>query len=145
MSMKGMEDSEVLSFNEQIIAEFRANEGRCGGRFEGNPMLLLTMTGARSGRQLTSPLTCHLLGDDYIVMASAGGHDRHPSWYHNVVANPEVSVEHGTETFDATAVVLEGDERGTAFASMCEAMPRFGDYQASVDREIPLVALRSTG
>ncbi len=142
MSMKGMQDSQVLAFNEQITAEFRANEGRCGGMFEGNPMLLLTMTGARSGRQLTCPLTFHPHGGHHVVMASAGGHERHPSWYYNVVANPRVTVEVGTEKFAATAVVLEGDERGAAFASMCEAMPRFGDYQASVEREIPLVALQ---
>lgn len=142
MSIKGMEDSDVLSFNEQIIAEFRENEGRCGGLFEGNPMLLLTMTGARSGRQLTTPLTYHRHDGDYVVMASAGGHPSHPSWYHNLVAHPAVTLEVGTETFAATAVVLEGDERAAAFAAMSEAMPRFGDYQASVEREIPVVALR---
>ncbi|WP_419840428.1 nitroreductase family deazaflavin-dependent oxidoreductase [Candidatus Poriferisodalis sp.] len=145
MSMKGMQDSQVLSFNEQIIAEFRENEGRCGGRFEGNPMLLMTMTGARSGRQITNPLTCHHHGDDYIVMASAGGHERHPSWYFNIIANPGVTLEVGTETFAATAVVLEGDERSEAFDAMCEAMPRFGDYQDSVEREIPIIALRRIG
>ncbi len=144
MSMKGMADSQVLSFNQQIIAEFRDNQGRCGGMFEDNPMLLLTMTGARSGRQLTSPLTYHLHGDDYIVMASAGGHPRHPAWYHNVVANPQVTLEVGTDVFTATATVLDGAERTEAFDAMCEAMPRFGDYQASVDRNIPLVALRPT-
>ena len=142
MSMKGMQDSQVLSFNEQIVAEFRENEGRCGGMFEGNPMLLMTMTGARSGRRLTSPLTYHRHGDDYVVMASAGGHPSHPAWYHNIVANPQVTLEVGTESFGADAVVLEGDERAAAFAAMCEAMPRFGDYQEAVDREIPIVALR---
>ena len=145
MAMKGMEDGQVLSFNKQIIAEFRENEGRCGGMFEGNPMLLMTMTGARSGRQLTSPLTYHRHGDDYVVMASAGGHPGHPAWYHNIVANPQVTIEVGTEVLFATAVVLEDGERDAAFAAMCEAMPRFGDYQASVDREIPLVALRPSG
>lgn len=145
MSMKGMEDGQVLSFNQQIIAEFRENEGRCGGMFEGNPMLLMTMTGARSGRQLTSPLTYHRHGDDYVVMASAGGHPSHPAWYHNIVANPQVTLEVGVDVLSAAAVVLEGDERTEAFSAMCEAMPRFGDYQESLDREIPIVALRPTG
>lgn len=142
MAMKGMEDSQVLSFNEQIISEFRANEGRCGGMFEGNPMLLLTMTGARSGRRLTSPLTCHQLDGDWIVFASAGGHPRHPEWYHNITANPDVTLEVGTESFAATATELSGDERTRAFDAMCTAMPRFGDYQASVEREIPVIRLR---
>ncbi|WP_420610414.1 nitroreductase family deazaflavin-dependent oxidoreductase [Candidatus Poriferisodalis sp.] len=142
MSMKGMEDGQVLSFNERIIAEFRENEGRCGGMFEGNPMLLLTMTGARSGRQLTSPLTYHELDGDWIVFASAGGHPSHPAWYHNVTANPAVTVEVGTESFAATAAELSGSERTKAFDAMCEAMPRFGEYQASVDREIPVIRLR---
>ena len=140
--MKGMEDSQVLSFNEAIIDEFRANEGRCGGMFEGNPMLLMTMTGARSGRRLTSPLTYHLLDGDWIVFASAGGHPRHPAWYHNITANPDVTLEVGTESFAATASVLSGDERTRAFDAMCTAMPRFGDYQASVEREIPVIRLR---
>ncbi len=128
MAMKGMQDSQVLSFNEQIIAEFRENEGRCGGMFEGNPMLLLTMTGARSGRQLTSPLTYHEFDGDWIVFASAGGHPSHPAWYHNVTANPQVTVEIGTESFAATAAELSGVERTQAFDAMCDAMPRFGDY-----------------
>ncbi len=142
MAMKGMEDQQVLSFNETIIAEFRANGGRCGGPFEGNPMLLVTMTGARSGRQLTNPLTYHQLDGDYIVFASAGGHPRHPSWYYNITANPEVTLEVGTETFAAVATELSGDERTRAFDAMSGAMPRFGDYQASVEREIPVIRFR---
>ncbi|WP_419944615.1 nitroreductase/quinone reductase family protein [Candidatus Poriferisodalis sp.] len=142
MAMKGMDDQQVLSFNEQIISEFRANEGRCAGIFEGNPMLLMTMTGARSGRQLTSPLTYHQLDGVWIVFASAGGHPRHPAWYHNITANPDVTLEVGTESFAATATELAAEERTRAFDAMCTAMPRFGDYQASVEREIPVIRLR---
>ena len=139
--MKGMSDDQVLAFNKDIIAEFRDNDGKCGGMFEGNDMLLLTMTGAKSGRTLTSPLTYHPYEGDYLVMASAGGDPQHPAWYYNLVANPDVTLEVGTERFDATANQLVGDARQAAFESMVAAMPRFGDYQTGVDREIPLFRL----
>jgi deazaflavin-dependent oxidoreductase (nitroreductase family) len=139
--MKGMTDEQVLEFNEGIIEEFRANQGMCGGRFEGNPMLLMTVTGARTGRRITTPLTYHAYDDDYIVMASAGGDPRHPAWYFNLVAHPDVVLEVGTERFEATAVQTRGDERTRVFESMVAAMPRFGDYQAGVEREIPIFRL----
>lgn len=139
--MMGMTNEQVLEFNSGVIEEFRANGGICGGHFEGNPMLLLTMTGAKSGRQLISPLTYHAHGDDFIVMASAGGSPKHPAWYFNLVAQPEVTVEVGRERFAATATVTEGEERAQVLASMVEAMPRFGEYQDAVEREIPIFKL----
>jgi len=140
--MKDMTDEQVLGFNAGIIEEFRANDGKCGGMFEGNPMLLLNMTGAKSGRQLTSPLTYYADGDDYVVMASAGGDPKHPAWYFNLTANPEIELEVGTERFGATATVAEGHERTRVYDAMVAAMPRFGDYQAGVDREIPIFVLK---
>ena len=142
--MKGMSDEQVLGFNAGIIEEFRANEGKCGGMFEGNPMLLLTMTGAKSGRQLTSPLTYYADGDDMIVMASAGGDPKHPAWYFNLKAEPNVTVELGSEQFSASAHEVEGDERSRVFDAMVAAMPRFGDYQSGVEREIPLFKISRT-
>lgn len=139
--MKGMTTEQTLAFNQGIVEEFRSNGGVCGGRFEGNPMLLLTMTGAKSGRELTSPLTYHAYGDDYVVMASAGGDPKHPAWYFNLVANPDVVLEVGAERVDATAVQTHGNERAEVLASMVASMPRFGDYQAGVEREIPLFKL----
>lgn len=136
-----MTDEQTLDFNRTIIDEFRANGGACGGRFEGNPMLLLTMTGAKSGEPRTSPLTYHADGDDFVVMASAGGDPSHPAWYHNLVADPDVEIEVGTERFAATALEARGDERTRVFDAMVAAMPRFGDYQASVEREIPMFKL----
>lgn len=144
MPMKGLTNEQTTDFNASIVDEFRANEGRCGGRFEGNPMLLMTMTGAKSGRRLTSPLTFHDFDGTPIVMASAGGHPKHPHWYHNLVADPSVVIELGTERFDATARQLVGDERRAAFDAMTAAMPRFADYQLGVEREIPLFALERT-
>jgi deazaflavin-dependent oxidoreductase (nitroreductase family) len=141
MAIMGMSDDQLLGFNRGIVEEFRDNDGKCGGRFEGNPMLLLTMTGAKSGRELVSPLTYHAAGDVQVIMASAGGAPSHPSWFYNLVAQPSVVVELGTERFEATAVRLEGSEREVALAGFAAEMPRFGDYQAGVEREIPLFRL----
>ncbi len=141
MPMNGLTNEQTNDFNEAIITEFRANGGRCGGRFEGNPMLLVTMTGAKSGRTLTSPLTYHDFDGTPVVMASAGGHPNHPHWYFNLVADPDIEIELGTERFGARARQLEGDERSRAFDAMTAAMPRFADYQDGVEREIPMFAL----
>lgn len=128
-------------FNQQIIEEFRANGGRVGGYFEGSALLLLTTTGARSGRQVVSPVM--YLEDEgrHIVIASNAGADRHPAWYHNLTARPEVTVEVGTETFRAKAVVVEGEERDRLYARMVEREPGFAEYQAKTTRRIPVVAL----
>ena len=137
----GMTKSQLLSFNQDIVDEFRANEGRCGGRFEGNDMILVTMKGAKSGEERTWPLTFHPYEDDYVVMASAGGHPRHPAWYHNLMKHPDVEIEVGTERFPVRAVQTQGDERARVYESMVAAMPRFGEYQSKVDREIPILRL----
>ncbi|MEM7218720.1 MAG: nitroreductase family deazaflavin-dependent oxidoreductase [Pseudomonadota bacterium] len=131
----------LLDFNRSVIDEFRANGGKCGGPFEGNPMVLVTMKGAKSGRELTSPLSYTADGDDCIVFASAGGSPKHPNWYFNLVAHPDVVIERGTERYAGRAVLVAGDEREDACAKMVAAMPRFADYQAMVDREIPVFKL----
>ncbi len=132
---------DLLAFNQGIAEEFRANGGQCGGMFEGNPMILVTMTGAKSGRRLTTPLTYCADGDDCIVMASAGGSPEHPQWYFNLAATPAVTIERGAETYDAVAVLTEGDDRQAAYDAMTAALPRFADYQAGVEREIPIFRL----
>ena len=141
--MMGMTNEQTLEFNAGVIEQFRANAGELtDGPLAGNPTLLVTMTGAKSGRQLTSPLTYFADGDDFIVMASAGGDPKHPAWYFNLVANPAVELEVGGERFDATAQVTEGEERARVYEAMVASMPRFGDYQAGVEREIPILRLR---
>ncbi|GAB3209715.1 nitroreductase/quinone reductase family protein [Marinactinospora thermotolerans] len=130
-------------FNQQVIEEFRANNGRVGGPFEGARLLLLTTTGARSGSPHTTPLGyLHDEGDRVLVIASAGGAPRHPAWYHNLVANPRVTVEDGVFTYEAKAIVLEGRERDDAFARAVEADPGWAEYQAKAGRLIPVVALQ---
>ncbi|MDA0566210.1 nitroreductase/quinone reductase family protein [Streptomonospora sp. S1-112] len=136
------ETSAPTDFNQAVIAEFRANHGRVGGMFEGARLLLLTTTGARSGRPHTVPLGYLPDGERTIVIASAGGSPRHPAWYHNVRANPRVTVENGVFTLEADAVVLEGEERDAVFARAAEADPGWAEYQAkAAGRTIPVVAL----
>ncbi|MEU5321661.1 nitroreductase/quinone reductase family protein [Streptomyces sp. NPDC021056] len=130
-------------FNQPIIDEFRAGNGRVGGMFEGARLLLLTTTGARTGTPHTTPLG-YLPdgGDRVLVIASAGGSPRHPAWYHNLRANPQVTVESGAFTYEARAVVLEGEERDRSFARAVEAEPGWAAYQEKAgDRVIPVVAL----
>ena len=141
--MMGMSSDEVIAFNQQVIAEFRAHDGVMpeGSLFHGNPTLLLTMTGATSGRQLTSPLSYAVDGDSWIVMASAGGSPKTPNWAFNLRANPDVTVEVPGQRLDAVATETEGADRTRAFETMIEQLPRFADYQEQVERQIPLFRL----
>jgi deazaflavin-dependent oxidoreductase (nitroreductase family) len=129
-------------FNQSIIDEFRANQGKVGGPFEGAPMLLLTTTGAKSGQARTVPVVYLPDGNRYLVFASKAGAPTNPDWYHNLVANPTVSLEVGSDHFDATAVVLTGAERDRFFAKQAELAPGFQEYQEKTTRVIPVVALQ---
>lgn len=134
--------SDVNDWNQKIIDEFRANEGRLGGPFEGAPVLLLTTTGAKSGMKRTHPMMYLLEGDNTYVFASKAGAPTNPDWYHNLVANPKVSVELGGETFDATAEPVTGQERDRIYAIQGERYPGFAEYQEKTDRVIPVVELK---
>lgn len=127
--------------NQRIIAEFRANGGKVGGRFAGAPMLLLTTTGRKSGERRTTPLVYLPDGDRYIIFASKGGAPTHPAWYHNLVAHPETTVEVGTETIPVTASVVTGEERDRLYATQAALRPAFAEYEAKTTRRIPVVAL----
>ncbi|MFB4281140.1 MULTISPECIES: nitroreductase/quinone reductase family protein [unclassified Nonomuraea] len=131
----------MTDFNQQVIAEFRANAGKVGGMFEGAPLVLLTTVGARSGRRRTNPAVYLRDGERVLVFASNAGGDAHPAWYHNVVAHPRVTVELGEETFTARAVPLEGAERDRVYARQAALDPAFAAYQAQTDRVIPVIAL----
>ena len=135
---------DFLEFNRNVIDEFRANDGVCGGPFEGMPMILITMTGAKSGRELCSPLVYSTDGDDVVIIASKGGAPEHPNWYYNLVANPSVKVEVGTDSWQATAALAEGDERKRLYDAQAAAMPQFTGYEKSATeagREIPVFRL----
>ncbi|MEO3888089.1 nitroreductase family deazaflavin-dependent oxidoreductase [Nonomuraea sp. B5E05] len=135
----------MQDFNQQVIDEFRANEGRVGGMFEGAPLLLLTTTGARSGKQSTTPLMYLPDGDRHVVIASAGGADKHPAWYHNLRATPKATIEVGVDTFEARAVAVEGEERDRLYARMVAQAPQFAEYEAKTTRRIPVVVLETAG
>ena len=132
---------EPSDWDRGIIEEFRANSGKVGGRFEGAPMVLLTTTGAKSGEPSTTPLVCLPDGGRVLVFASKGGAPKHPGWYHNLVANPTVTVEIGTDKYEGTATVVTGDERNRLYAQQVERFPAFGDYEKKTERLIPVVAL----
>lgn len=133
--------SEQNDFNQKVIEEFRANGGVCGGPFAGAPMILITHTGAKSGKSYTSPLVCSMDGANPVIIASMGGAPSDPQWFRNIVANPKVRVELGTETFDATARVTEGAERDRLFRAQADMMPNFDEYAAKTTRVIPVVVL----
>ncbi|MFF5974498.1 nitroreductase/quinone reductase family protein [Streptomyces sp. NPDC012769] len=144
-----------LHFNTRIIDEFRTHAGRLGGPFEGWVLLLLTTTGARSGNPHTTPLGFVRDGAEdgedgerLLVVGSAGGSDRHPDWYRNILANPRVTVEipdaatpGGIATWQGTAVVATGAERDELFAKVVAVAPGYADYQKATDRVLPVVAL----
>lgn len=138
--MSGMED-----FNRAIIEEFRTHGGAVGGPFEGKPVLLLTTTGARSGQQRTTPVVYLPEGDRMVIFASKAGAPENPGWYHNLVANPSVTVEVGSEKVEAEAVVLEGEERDRLFNQQAELQPQFREYAERTTRTIPVVALQRKG
>lgn len=128
-------------FNKQIIEEFRANGGETSGVFKGRPLLLLTTTGAKSGESRTTPLVYTKDGDKVVVIASMGGAPKHPAWYLNLAANPGVTVELGTEKFEASASPVEGAERDRLYAKQAEMMPAFTEYEQKTTRRIPVVVL----
>ncbi len=133
--------SEFNDFNNNVVAEFRANGGVVGGPFAGAPMVLITHTGAKTGQRRTTPLVCTSDGDDVIIIASMGGAPTHPAWYHNMIANPVVTVERGTESFEADVVETSGAERDRLFAAQAALMHQFDDYQAKTTRTIPVLRL----
>ena len=136
-----MADSTTADWNEKIIEEFRANEGRVGGNFEGAPMLLLHTTGARSGTERVNPMMYLELDGRIFVFASKAGAPTNPDWYHNLLAHPEVTVELGTETFEATASPLRGQERDRVYGEQANRYPGFAEYQDKTTRIIPVLEL----
>jgi deazaflavin-dependent oxidoreductase (nitroreductase family) len=121
--------------NDVVIPEFRARGGQRPNT------LILTTKGAKTGREHTTPLVFLKDGDRYAVFASKGGSRRHPAWYHNLVANPDVKVEAEGERFEAKAIVAEPAERDRLYAIQSERMPNFAEYQAKTERRIPVIIL----
>jgi deazaflavin-dependent oxidoreductase (nitroreductase family) len=133
--------SNTNDWNKKIIEEFRANDGRVGGNFEGKPLLLLHTTGAKSGEERVNPVAYIKDGGKLVVIASKGGAPTHPDWYHNIVAHPQVTVEVGTEKFDASAAVAKEADRRRLYDEMVKIMPGFADYEKKTTRSIPVIVL----
>jgi deazaflavin-dependent oxidoreductase (nitroreductase family) len=128
-------------YNSQLIEKFRTTRDDTGNPLDGRPLLLLTTTGARTGLPRTIPLTAVQTANRLLIVASNGGAPTDPAWYHNLLAHPDVTVEVGQETFPATASLVPASERPNLWAKVVELFPFFGDYQAKVTREIPLIEL----
>lgn len=132
---------EMLALNRNVIEEFRANDGKVSGMFANEPLLLLTTTGAKSGEKRTNPLVHTLDGDRVVIIASFGGAPKHPAWFLNIRANPEVTIELPGETFTNNALIPTGEERQRIYDQHAAEMPRFAEYQAMTSREIPVVVI----
>jgi deazaflavin-dependent oxidoreductase (nitroreductase family) len=131
----------MSDWNEKVIAEFRANQGRVGGPFDGAPILLLHSTGARTGTERVNPMMYQAVGDGFAVFASKAGADTNPDWYHNLRANPQARIEVGEETLDVTARVLDPEEREPIWQEQKTRYPGFADYETKTERVIPVVML----
>jgi deazaflavin-dependent oxidoreductase (nitroreductase family) len=128
-------------FNEQVITEFRDNDGKVGGMFEGKAMILVHHVGAKSGEARIAPLVYLPDADRFVVFASKGGAPENPSWYHNLKAHPETEVEVGGSTYPVVAEEVTGDERERLYAAQVAVEPQFGDYQNKTERRIPVIVL----
>jgi deazaflavin-dependent oxidoreductase (nitroreductase family) len=135
--------STMDDFNTQIIDEFRANAGVVGGPFAGANMVLVHHRGAKSGVERVTPLVYRTEGESIVVFASKGGAPTNPDWFHNLVANPETTIEIGTQTRSARARVAEGDERTRIWDAQKVESPQFAEYEAKTDRLIPVVVLET--
>ena len=132
-------------WNQSIIEEFRANEGIVGGQFTGATMLLLTHAGRKTGTERTNPLVYLDDGARILIFASKGGAPEHPDWYRNLLANPAVTIEVGTEKFGVEATEVVGAERDRLYEKNAALRPAFAQYQRNTTRKIPVIALERKG
>jgi len=138
-----MPDNEsIKTFNKTIADEFRANDGKVGGQFEGADLLLLTTTGAKSGQPRVSPLAYFRIDGKLLIIGSFAGADVNPAWVHNLRANPSAHVEFGADSSDVTARELPSAERDELFSQITTAAPGFAEYQAKTTRVIPVFELQ---
>jgi deazaflavin-dependent oxidoreductase (nitroreductase family) len=132
-------------FNSQIIEEFRANDGKLGGQFEGAPMLLLHHKGAKSGKERVNPVAYRKVGDSFAIFASKAGAPTNPDWYYNLRAHPDTTIEVRTETVPVVARVPDDAERAPIWEAQKRDMPGFADYEKQTTRQIPVVLLEPVG
>jgi deazaflavin-dependent oxidoreductase (nitroreductase family) len=131
----------MSDMNKEIIEEFRANDGKVGGYFANSTLLLLHTTGAKSGKERINPLVTIEEGNRLVVVASKGGAPTNPDWYYNVVANPVVDVEYGTDRFQALATVTAEPERSELYEKVADNFAAFAEYKQKTSRVVPVVTL----
>lgn len=131
----------MTDWNREVIDEFRANQGKVGGNWEGAPLVLLHTFGARTGQERVKPLFYLDLDGHRYVFASKGGADTNPDWYHNLLAHPDVTVEVGAERYEATAAPVGRAERDRIYSEQSRRYPQFAGYQEKTKRVIPVVEL----
>jgi deazaflavin-dependent oxidoreductase (nitroreductase family) len=139
--LKEVQMTEGNNWNQAVIAEFRANGGKVGGYFAGRTLLLLHTMGAKSGQERINPVAYAKDGDRLVIAASKGGAPTHPDWYHNILAHPLITVEVGTEQFQAQAEVASEPERTRLYNKMIEMIPGFDEYPKKTTRVIPVITL----
>ena len=140
-----MGEDEQVDWNAAVIEEFRANGGKVGGPFEGSPMVLIHHRGAKTGTERVTPLMCQIQDDRIFVFASKAGAPDNPDWYHNLLANPEITIEYGSETDVPVRVVpLTGAERDEVWERQKREWPQFAGYEQNTERTIPVLALERT-
>ncbi len=135
-----MTDTDMNDWNSQVIAEFRANDGKVAS-FGDAPMVILHHTGAKSGLERETPLVPLIDGDSMYLIASKAGAPTHPDWYHNLKANPKVEIEYGTERFTAEVSEVGRTERDELYAKQVAVQPGFADYEKATTRVIPVLAV----
>jgi deazaflavin-dependent oxidoreductase (nitroreductase family) len=133
---------DLLLLGDDHIRAYRESDGEVGYIWNGVPTLLLTATGRRTGRKLTSPLIFARDGDDYLVVASMGGAPKHPLWYLNLQANPEAETQVKAETLSVVARTASAAEKPRLWKIVTEVWPNYDVYQSRTDRDIPVVILR---
>jgi deazaflavin-dependent oxidoreductase (nitroreductase family) len=131
----------ISDWNRAIVEEFRTNEGRVRGPFDGRPLLLLHHFGARSGLERVNPLAYQRIGGSFAVFASKGGAPTNPDWFYNLRANPGARIEVGTKTIDVVARIPDQEERDRIWEEQKRLMPAFADYERRTPRQIPVVVL----
>ncbi|BBX02928.1 deazaflavin-dependent nitroreductase [Mycolicibacterium moriokaense] len=136
------EISDFKAFNEGIVEEFRANNGKVGGPFEGAALLILHTTGAKSGQLRLSPLAYFEIEGKIYIVGSYAGADKDPAWVHNLRANPNAHIELGTTEYDVVAREVPGAERDELYPKVVEHAPVFAEYQAKTSRIIPIFELQ---
>ena len=128
-------------FGGEHVRVYRDTAGERGYHWRGATILLLTTRGRRSGQPRTSPLIHHTDGDRWVIVASKGGAPQNPTWFENLTADPDATIQVMGETVPVRAATAQGEERGRLWSLMTEVWPAYDEYQARTDREIPVVVL----